>query len=245
MPLRDGIDDQTYYELFKPVIGAVMQHYQPTAVILQCGADSLACDRLGCFNLSIKGHGECVKYVKSFNVPMLVLGGGGYTIRNVARCWAYETSLLLDTPVSNDLPYSDHFEYYAPDFTLHPPFTARVDNLNTRQYVDTVRQHVLENLRLLQHAPSVQMQEVPPDLIGHPDEHVDEQAAAADAPVAERIPHVPTGVGAEMYDGDRDQDHDDLDAAVMQVWDGERSSGPQGDAAAPGSVAEGGASRPA
>jgi len=25
--------------------------------ILQCGADSLGSDRLGCFNLSIKGHG--------------------------------------------------------------------------------------------------------------------------------------------------------------------------------------------
>lgn len=24
---------------------------------LQCGADSLGCDRLGCFNLSIRGHG--------------------------------------------------------------------------------------------------------------------------------------------------------------------------------------------
>jgi acetoin utilization deacetylase AcuC-like enzyme len=26
---------------------------------------------------------------------MLVLGGGGYTIRNVARCWTYETGCLL------------------------------------------------------------------------------------------------------------------------------------------------------
>lgn len=54
---------------------------------LQCGADSLGCDRLGCFSLSIKGHGECVEYVKQFNVPLLVMGGGGYTVRNVARCW--------------------------------------------------------------------------------------------------------------------------------------------------------------
>ena len=54
---------------------------------IQCGADSLGCDRLGCFSLSIKGHGECVAYVKQFNVPLLVMGGGGYTVRNVARCW--------------------------------------------------------------------------------------------------------------------------------------------------------------
>jgi len=37
------------------------------------------------------GHADCVDYVKSFNVPLLVLGGGGYTIRNVAR---YQLSVV-------------------------------------------------------------------------------------------------------------------------------------------------------
>lgn len=32
-----------------------MDWYNPSAVVLQCGADSLAGDRLGCFNLSLKG----------------------------------------------------------------------------------------------------------------------------------------------------------------------------------------------
>jgi acetoin utilization deacetylase AcuC-like enzyme len=58
------------------------------------GADSLAHDRLGCFNLSTKGHGEAVKFMKEYGVPMLVTGGGGYTKHNVARCWAYETAVL-------------------------------------------------------------------------------------------------------------------------------------------------------
>lgn len=30
-----------------------------------------------------------------------MLGGGGYTIRNVARCWTYETSVALDTDISS------------------------------------------------------------------------------------------------------------------------------------------------
>ena len=62
-----------------------MEHYQPEAIVLQCGADSLSGGRLGCFNLSLKGHAECVNYVRSFNIPTLVLGGGGYTVRNVSR----------------------------------------------------------------------------------------------------------------------------------------------------------------
>lgn len=35
----------------------VMEFYRPTAIVLQCGADSLSGDRLGCFSLSTKGHG--------------------------------------------------------------------------------------------------------------------------------------------------------------------------------------------
>ena len=85
-----GIDDESYQSLFKPIMGKVMEIFRPGAVVLQCGADSLSGDRLGCFNLSIKGHAECVRYMRSFNVPLLLLGGGGYTIRNVARCWCFE-----------------------------------------------------------------------------------------------------------------------------------------------------------
>jgi len=49
---------------------------------------------------------ECVKFVKELNVPLLVLGGGGYKVRNVARCWTYETSLLVDESINNELPYT-------------------------------------------------------------------------------------------------------------------------------------------
>ena len=34
----------------------VMETYQPNAIVLQCGADSLTGDRLGCFNLTLKGR---------------------------------------------------------------------------------------------------------------------------------------------------------------------------------------------
>lgn len=94
-PLRDGIDDWSYKNIFEPVIQRIIEWYRPGAIILQCGADSLAGDRLGCFNLSMLGHASCVSFVKSFNIPTLIVGGGGYTIRNVARAWTYETGVIL------------------------------------------------------------------------------------------------------------------------------------------------------
>lgn len=33
----------------------IIEKFQPGAIVMQCGGDSLSGDRLGCFNLSIKG----------------------------------------------------------------------------------------------------------------------------------------------------------------------------------------------
>ena len=161
-PLTSGITDDAYERLFKPVLDRIMDVYRPGAIVLQCGADSLTGDRLGCFNLSLRGHGECVRYTQSFGVPTLVLGGGGYTIRNVARCWAYETSVLLDTDLPNEIPYNDYFEYYAPDFKLHLTPENR-ENMNTEASLESVRTDLLTQLMNLRGAPSVQMAEIPPD----------------------------------------------------------------------------------
>uniref|UniRef100_A0A8C6VRG2 Histone deacetylase 3 n=1 Tax=Naja naja TaxID=35670 RepID=A0A8C6VRG2_NAJNA len=201
VPLRDGIDDQSYKHLFQPVINQVVEFYQPTCIVLQCGADSLGCDRLGCFNLSIRGHGECVEYVKSFNIPLLVLGGGGYTVRNVARCWTYETSLLVDEAISEELPYSEYFEYFAPDFTLHPDVSTRIENQNSRQYLDQIRQTIFENLKMLNHAPSVQIHDVPSDLLSYDrtDEPDPEERSSEDN-------YSRPEASNEFYDGDHDND---------------------------------------
>jgi histone deacetylase 1/2 len=59
----------------------------------------------GCFNLSIRGHGQSVEFMKSFGVPLILLGGGGYTIRNVARAWCYETSLAIGMPIPERVLY--------------------------------------------------------------------------------------------------------------------------------------------
>ena len=60
-PLKAGIGDKDFLEIFKPVIEKIMQVFRPGAVVLQCGADSLTGDRLGVFNLTLKGHAECVR----------------------------------------------------------------------------------------------------------------------------------------------------------------------------------------
>jgi histone deacetylase 1/2 len=159
-PLRDGIDDDSYREIFIPVMTRVMQWYAPGAVVLQCGADSLTGDRLGCFNLSLHGHAQCVDFFKMYDIPLLLLGGGGYTIRNVARCWAYETSRVLGAELTDELPYNENLEFYAPEFRLHI-VPSNMENHNTRAELEANKTRILEHLRGLPAAPSIPMIDVP------------------------------------------------------------------------------------
>jgi histone deacetylase 1/2 len=158
-PLNDGMDDHSFLSVFRPVIAKVMESFAPGAVVLQCGADSLSGDRLGCFNLSIKGHASCVAFVKSFNIPMLVLGGGGYTLRNVPRCWTYETAVLLghENDIKDELPYNDYFEYFGPDYRLHLP-VSNMENLNSPEYLDRTKIQLLEILGDVEPVPGGQIQ---------------------------------------------------------------------------------------
>ncbi|XP_022887810.1 histone deacetylase 9 isoform X5 [Olea europaea var. sylvestris] len=159
VPLKDGIDDTSFYRLFKLVITKVFETYQPGAIVLQCGADSLAGDRLGCFNLSIDGHAACVRLVKNLNLPLLVTGGGGYTKEDVARCWTVETGILLDAELPDEIPENEYIKYFAPDYSLKI-LSGPMENFNSRSYLNSIRQQVHENLRSIQHSPSVQLQEV-------------------------------------------------------------------------------------
>ena len=158
-PLRNGMNDESFVRIFKPVIRGIMERFRPGAVVLQCGADSLTGDRLGCFNLSLKGHAACVAFVRSFNIPTMVLGGGGYTMRNVARCWTYETAVLVNQHdnIEDKLPYNDYYEYFGPSYRLHIKPT-NMANDNTDEYLGKVTQKLLNQLYSLEAVPSVQIQ---------------------------------------------------------------------------------------
>ncbi|KAK7833616.1 hypothetical protein U0070_020637 [Myodes glareolus] len=120
----------------------VMEMLQPSAVVLQYGSDSLSGDGLGCFNLAIKGHAKCVEFVMSFSFSMLMLGGGGYTIRNVALCWTYETAVALGREIYN--AHSDYFEYFGPDFKLHIS-PSNMTNQNINEYLKKIKQRLFES----------------------------------------------------------------------------------------------------
>ena len=134
----------------------LLKSYHPDVIVLQSGADSLSKDRIGNFELTVQAYGECVEYMKRFNVPMVLLGGGGYTIENVARCWTYETAVMLNQNIGNVIPENNEFSsYYQEDgYKLHFPIKGS-ENLNQQKDIDRLIEIISENIRESEIRPSM------------------------------------------------------------------------------------------
>jgi histone deacetylase 1/2 len=142
------MDDLSYEYIFKRTIDNINDKFRPEAIVLQCGSDSLSGDRLGSFNLSVRGHGNCVKYIRNLNLPLLLLGGGGYTLRNVPRCWTYETGIAIGQEIDDNLPKTEYSEYFYPEYKLHMP-VSNMENANTSEYLNGVLESIENNLKQL------------------------------------------------------------------------------------------------
>ncbi|KAJ6537670.1 hypothetical protein B0H19DRAFT_1180630 [Mycena capillaripes] len=157
VPLDDGITDEAFKSVFEPVMSKILETFRPTAV-------------LGGFNLSLAGHAACVQFMRQTGLPLILLGGGGYTVKNVARAWTYETACALgiENEIDVNLPWSEYFDWFGPRYRLEV-MQSNMEDLNLRDgALDKVRERALEQLQQLRSvgAPSVGMHDVPRESVG-------------------------------------------------------------------------------
>lgn len=79
-PYKSGISGKNFVNSFKNVSRLVQNYYKSEMCVLQCGADVLVGDPLGGANLVLEDIGQCLKEVLSWNIPLLLLGGGDIKI---------------------------------------------------------------------------------------------------------------------------------------------------------------------
>ncbi|PBK83364.1 hypothetical protein ARMGADRAFT_1019141 [Armillaria gallica] len=163
VPLKDGITDESFQSIFEPVVDKILEVFRPNAVVLQCGADSLSGDKLSCLNLTMHGHAHCVQYLRKKNVLLILVGGGGYTVKNVTRTWTYETACApgIEDTIDPSLPWNEYFEWFGPRYRLEV-VASNMEDMNVKDgSLEQVRINALEHLRELNSAPSVGMHDVP------------------------------------------------------------------------------------
>ena len=95
--------------------------------------------------------------------------------------------LILFIHIS-ELPYNDYFEYYGPDFKLHIS-PSNMANQNTPEYMDKIKTRLYENIRMLPHAPGVQMQDIPDDAVKEESDDEAESHTSPDQRVSSKYPN--------------------------------------------------------
>uniref|UniRef100_A0A2K5W8N6 histone deacetylase n=1 Tax=Macaca fascicularis TaxID=9541 RepID=A0A2K5W8N6_MACFA len=142
----------------KNVLKEVYQAFNPKAVVLQLGADTIAGDPMCSFNMTPVGIGKCLKYILQWQLATLILGGGGYNLANTARCWTYLTGVILGKTLSSEIPDHEFFTAYGPDYVLEITPSCRPDRNEPHRI-----QQILNYIKG-EHCPSRPALLVPPSL---------------------------------------------------------------------------------
>ncbi len=104
LPVPAGFNDAEMAHLMDCAILPLLDAFEPSIVVLQCGADALSDDPLSKLDLSNNALWDVVETLHSRPARLLVLGGGGYNPWSLARCWSGVWSVLNRRAIPSVLP---------------------------------------------------------------------------------------------------------------------------------------------
>lgn len=104
LPLPKGLNDTDMALILDRLILPVVAWFRPDAIVLQCGADSLAEDPQSRLMLSNNALWSVVAGLLALTDRYLVLGGGGYNPWSVGRAWTGVWATLTGQKIPDHLP---------------------------------------------------------------------------------------------------------------------------------------------
>jgi acetoin utilization protein AcuC len=104
LPVPKGFNDSEFSYLVDNAVLPIAERFAPEAVVLCCGADSLAGDPLSGMQLSNVALWDAVDLMLEFRLPTVILGGGGYNPWTVSRYWAGMWGRLSGQAFPDQLP---------------------------------------------------------------------------------------------------------------------------------------------
>lgn len=87
IPLEPETDDEIFIFLFDNIVMSALELYKPDVIVGQFGTDMLATDPLTHLHLTNNGYIEAVEILHRRFPRIVALGGGGYNMKDVERCW--------------------------------------------------------------------------------------------------------------------------------------------------------------
>ena len=104
VPLGPYTGDDVYIWAFAECLLPIVDKVRPDILVSQVGIDTYYSDPLTHLNITTSGYTELLNYFKSFGLPWVCLGGGGYDLLGVARCWAIVYSIMIGESLHEIIP---------------------------------------------------------------------------------------------------------------------------------------------
>ena len=146
VPLREGMSDVNYEKITTKVLTEVYAAFSPDLVVCQFGADGLAKDPMQSFNLTPESLVSCLRLVKHWRKPTVVLGGGGYNFINTAKTWTQLTAAALGLRLPVNIPENYRFFLeYGPSFDMTVDKSSAKDH-NDSNYLSDIFRLIRKNL---------------------------------------------------------------------------------------------------
>ena len=104
LPLYPNSDDEVYLWAFREVAPPLLRAFAPDVLVTQLGIDSYHNDPLTHLRLTSRGYAAAVAEFARLGIPWLALGGGGYDLSAVARCWTLAYGVMLGAEWPDRIP---------------------------------------------------------------------------------------------------------------------------------------------
>ncbi len=93
-----------YPRVFEEVIEPLLRAFRPDVLVTELGADLLIGDPLANLEVSLADWWTILERFRSWNLPWLAVGGGGYDLANAMRAWTMAWLVMIEGPKPGPLP---------------------------------------------------------------------------------------------------------------------------------------------
>ena len=112
VPLAPGTHNAAYAHVIENAVAPLIRAFNPDVLVTQQGIDTHIDDPLTHLRLTSEGHTSAVAKLGSLSPgKWLAMGGGGYDLSAVARCWAMDYAVMAGAELPDDIPQSYQENY--------------------------------------------------------------------------------------------------------------------------------------
>ncbi len=115
VPLFPYTEDELYLWAFGEVALPLIRAFRPDVLVTQLGIDSYHSDPITHLQLTSRGYVDIIREFAGLGLPWLALGGGGYDIGAVARCWTLAYGVMLGAEWPDRIPDLVAGQYPSPN----------------------------------------------------------------------------------------------------------------------------------